>query len=62
MSPVLADCVEEVREVAVPDGTRRWAAWARVRLGGLQRRYRDQLCELTEVLGSGSEKELVSGT
>ena len=37
-------------------------AWALLCLGGLQRRARDQLCELPEILGGGRQKELVSST
>jgi hypothetical protein len=37
-------------------------AWALLWLGGLQRRARDELCELPEILGGSRQEELVSST
>ena len=58
--PLLADCVEEVRELAILDGQCDQRAGAGLCLSGLERRGRDQLCELPKVLGRGSQEELVS--
>src|SRR5262245_43395640 len=58
MSPLLADCVEEVGALAIRDGSKSQAR-ARWCSSGLQSRRQDQLCQLSEVLGAGRQEELV---
>ena len=55
-----ADCVEEVANWPFGIGQCDRRAGGCLRLSGLERRDRDQLCELPEVLGRCGKEELVS--
>ena len=58
----MADCVEEVGALAVLGGVRRQARRSLFAIRSASGRAAGPLCQLSEILGGGSQQELVLST